>query len=411
MIGFNLPIVMKADSKNRLYELDWLRTAAIVLVVWFHAGMFFNSWGWHIKSDIVVRGLEPIMVWMHYWRMPLLLFISGIGTSFMLRRCSLVRFVWERHNRLMIPLVFGMFVIVPPQIYVERIDSFASYFEFYQSVFIMEPYPEGNFSWHHLWFIAYLFCFSLCGLPIFAFFRSEKSSRIKQHLGRILSKKGLLSLGVVPIMLTEVLLRKHFPVDTHALVGDGAAFTKYFLFFISGYIAMILPGVWDSIRRDRWIYTMLACVSTFLLELGILGKLPEYHVNGFGIVWGSLTVFTGWFTILVLVGWSQVFLRRKSERLARWNEASYPVYILHQTLIVLAAYPMTHWDLAWPIQFAILFAVGLLGSFLLYQIVIKRFAGLRLVFGLKSRRVARTHKQKTGNEVAKAGIGLVESQS
>ena len=411
MIGLDLPIVMKADSKTRLYELDWLRTAAIVLVVWFHAGMFFNSWGWHIKSDIMVRGLEPIMVWMHNWRMPLLLFISGIGTSFMLRRCSLVRFVWERHNRLIIPLVFGMFVVVPPQIYVERIDSFASYLEFYPTVFNFEPYPEGSFSWHHLWFVVYLFCFSLCGLPLFAYFRSGKSPRIKQHLSGILSKEGALSLGVIPIVISEILLRKHFPDNTHALLGDWAGFTKYFLFFISGYFTMILPGVWSTIRRDRWIYTTLACVSTFLLELGFFGKLPEYRVNEFGIVWGGLSVCTGWFTILAIVGWSQVYLRRKSDRLARWNEASYPVYILHQTLIILAAYPMAHWDLAWPIQFAILFAVGLVGSFLLYQFIIRHFNALRLVFGLKTKSVARTHHQKTSNEVVKAGIKLVESQS
>lgn len=374
---------MNTAKQPRLYELDWLRTAAIILVVWYHTGMFFNSWGFHINTSEPVSSIEPIMVWMSKWRMPLLLFISGIGTAFMLKRRSIGRFVLDRHNRLMIPLVFGMFVIVPPQIYIEKIAQFSSYFSFLPSVFDFTPYPEGNFSWHHLWFILYLFLYSIIALPLFAFFKSERSKQLRTKLGSLFSKKWIFALGIIPFIVSELLLRPHFQENTHALVDDWAGFTHYFLFFIGGYIAMVLPGIWDAIKRDRWFYTILAAVSTFLLELCYFGKLPALIIRDLNFTWIILTVCTGWFTLLALIAWAQVHLRRRSKTLSRWNEASYPVYILHQSILIVAAYPLIDSSLPWQFQFGYLFLISLLGSFFLYSGFIKHLNPLRIVFGLK----------------------------
>ncbi|EDY82789.1 putative acyltransferase, putative [Verrucomicrobiia bacterium DG1235] len=374
---------MKTPAQPRLYELDWLRTAAIILVVWYHTGMFFVSWDFHINSSNPVTSIEPLMVWMHKWRMPLLLFISGIGTAFMLRNRSIGRFVWDRHNRLFIPLLFGMFFIVPPQIYIEKIDQYASFLDFYPSVFQLEPYPEGNFSWHHLWFILYLFLYSLIGLPLFAFFRSKKSDAIKNALGSFLSRKWTFALGIIPFLVAEILLRRHFPEYTHGLTDDWAGFTHYFLYFIGGYFAMVLPGIWQAIKRDRWFYTVLAITSFILLELRYFELIPDVGVNRLNFIWVTLSITTGWFTLLALIGWAQVHLRRRSDRLSRWNEASYPVYILHQSILIVVAYPFIDSSLPWQLSFTTLFLISLVGSFLIYQTVIKHFNPLRLVFGLK----------------------------
>lgn len=394
---------MNAHSQNRLYELDWLRTAAIVLVVWFHAGMFFNSWDWHVKSSHVVPGLEPLMVWMHSWRMPLLLFISGIGASFLLRRRSLLGFAWERHKRLLLPLVIGMFLIVPPQIFVEKIAQYDSYLSFYATVFELESYPAGNFSWHHLWFIAYLFLFNLAALPLFAVVRSPRSAGALRLVGAALSQPGALALGAVALYISEILLRPYFPHNTHALLDDWAGFSMSFMYFLFGYLAMSLPGVWDAIKRDRWIYAFLALASAVAMELRFFGKLGGVDLPYF---WNALSICVGWFTILALVGWAQTCLRRRSERLARWNEASYPVYILHQTLIVVASYPISRWGLSWQAEFALLFAIGLGGSFALYHFAIQRVDALRVAFGLKLKPRPATTSASYARTIPEAGVAL-----
>src|SRR6201990_83730 len=111
----------------RRYDLDWLRLICIAILLFYHTGMWFNTWGWHVKNNELSRSFEFWMVWLHPWRMALLLFISGAGTYMALGKRTRKQFVGERFRRLFIPLLFGMFVVVPPQIYFEYIDKYPNY--------------------------------------------------------------------------------------------------------------------------------------------------------------------------------------------------------------------------------------------------------------------------------------------
>ncbi len=104
-------------TQGRRYDLDWLRFIAILILLFFHTGMLFNNWGWHIKNSETSTAFRYWMIWLHEWRMPLLLFISGAGTYMALGKRTPKHFAIERVKKLFIPLVFGMFVVVPPQIY------------------------------------------------------------------------------------------------------------------------------------------------------------------------------------------------------------------------------------------------------------------------------------------------------
>src|SRR5262249_20191626 len=155
-------------------------------------------------------------------------FISGAGTYLALGKRTPGQFAGERFKRLFIPLVFGMLVIVPPQIYFERINLFNGYFDFYKTVFQFRPYPAGNLSWHHLWFILYLFLFSLIALPLLKYIRSERSQKFRNAVYKICSKPvGLLLIPSAVMLVTQVILRPYFPEETHALADDWAYFTYY----------------------------------------------------------------------------------------------------------------------------------------------------------------------------------------
>lgn len=71
---------MEPTLHPRRHDLDWLRLIAIVVLLFFHTGMWFNTWGWHVKNNETSLSFNYWTIWMHQWRMPLLLFISGAGT-------------------------------------------------------------------------------------------------------------------------------------------------------------------------------------------------------------------------------------------------------------------------------------------------------------------------------------------
>lgn len=173
-------------ASSRQSYLDWLRILAILGVLFFHSAMaFVAEWEWHIKNKETSYLLLEFNFWLSRFRMPLLFFISGTVTYFMLRSKSGLAFVGLRFRRLFIPLLFGMLVIVPPQIYVERLTQGykGSYWDFWGTVFAFKPYPEGgSLSWHHLWFILYLFLYDVLFAPLFRWTFSDPGQRALQKI-------------------------------------------------------------------------------------------------------------------------------------------------------------------------------------------------------------------------------------
>ena len=151
-------------EKIRRYDLDWLRVIVFALLILYHVGMFFVPWGWHIKNNEIYSWLRYPMLFLNQWRLPILFVISGMGTAYALSFRSTGQFIKERFVRLYIPLAFGMLFIVSPQVYIERLvnGQFAgSIWDWFSTgVFLQGIYPEGNFSWNHLWFLPYLLVFS-----------------------------------------------------------------------------------------------------------------------------------------------------------------------------------------------------------------------------------------------------------
>ncbi|MFC4874431.1 acyltransferase family protein [Negadavirga shengliensis] len=153
---------MNTPLKMRRYELDWLRVIAFALLVFFHTGMLFVSWDWHIKNNVISEAIRWPMLFLSQWRMSLIFLISGAGVYFAMGYRSPKVFALDRLKRILVPLLAGMILVIPPQVYLERLDQGAEwgYLRFYLTIFRFEPYPEGNFSWHHLWFLVYILSYS-----------------------------------------------------------------------------------------------------------------------------------------------------------------------------------------------------------------------------------------------------------
>ncbi len=156
------PVRMGAAGE-RYDFLDWLRVIAIFVLLFFHTGMIFVGWGWHVMNDQRIESLVIPMDISHRLRMPLLFVIAGAGMWFALQRRTGGQLLKERTVRLLFPLIIGMFLIVPPQVFYERLfqgqwhGGFLQFF--WERTLQFRPYPAGDFSWHHLWFIVYLYVY------------------------------------------------------------------------------------------------------------------------------------------------------------------------------------------------------------------------------------------------------------
>src|SRR6202158_2848493 len=159
------------QRSERRIDLDWVRIGAFGLLIFYHVGMLYVSWGFHIKSAHRITALEPLMLVLNPWRLVLLFLVSGAATRFMLQKYRIGPLLGSRSARLLIPLIFGMLLIVPPQAYDQIVESLgypAGFLDFYtQHYFAFAPQfcrPGPCIllpTWNHLWFVAYLWVYTM----------------------------------------------------------------------------------------------------------------------------------------------------------------------------------------------------------------------------------------------------------
>jgi cbb3-type cytochrome oxidase subunit 3 len=373
---------------SRRYDLDWLRILAFGLLIFYHTGMFFVEWEWHIKNNVISEALEWPMRFMSQWRMPLLFMISGAACYFALRRRRAGSFARERFLRIFLPLVFGILVIVPPQIYFERLTQghTYSYLQFYPSAFNpLKPYPEGNFSWHHLWYLAYIFVYSLVCLPLFRYWLTGKGKDQMEHITAFFARPGMVFLPALWLLAGDLVLREYWPEDTHALVDDWANHFKSLSLFLIGFLLVAQGSFIDVVARQRRVSLSVGLVTATVLYARYWVHWPEGISEAEVTLFRCLAFLNGWSWLLTILGFARTYLNFSNTRLRYANEAVYPFYILHQTVIICLAYPMINWALPVGVKF-LLISLGAFGvCWLLYEGVIRRVWFLRPLFGLKAK--------------------------
>ncbi len=370
---------------ERRPELDWLRAGAVLLVLFFHTGMMFVSWPWVVKSPVRSQVLELVMGWLHWWRMPLLLFVSGAGTFLAMRRRSPGAFLAERSRRLLLPFAFGCFVIVPPQIYVERIEEYRTFWEFYPTVFELVPYPQGgSLSFHHLWFVLYLFLYSVAFLPLLLWLRSPRADPFFDRLARLGERRFGSLLWLVPLVGSQLVLGPWWPQDTLGLVGDYAALARYGLFFLAGFLFARDPRLWEAACRERHRNLAVSgLAAAALFASGLVRVRPTWF--GWDAMCGIPALVLGWSTVLAIVGWAQVHLTRGGPLLRYATEAVYPFYILHQTVIVILGYQVVRWRGGLWGNYLLICGGSFVATMAIHHLAVRPFALTRFLFGLKAR--------------------------
>ena len=208
---------------TRLYYVDWLRVIAFAILIAYHSSVaFFPDMKWLISSPQGSETLSLVMMYPRAWRLALLFFVSGMGTWFVFRSSTGLGFLKERFLRLFVPLIFAMCVIVVPQVWYERMweDGYqGSLLTFWLTRYFTEgKYPDGNFTWAHMWFVGYLIV--MCFVCWFRW--SPTRPAVMDIRGRARSSAVYLFF-LLPLVL-NLALSPFFPRQTNALYNDGAWF-------------------------------------------------------------------------------------------------------------------------------------------------------------------------------------------
>lgn len=344
---------------QRHYGMDWLRIGAFALLIFYHIGMYFVWWDWHVNIDPPVDIAAYPMLAVNPWRLALLFVVSGFASAALLQKLgSRGRFLRSRTARLLVPLAFGIAVIVPPQPWAELVvkQGYAdSFWHFWTTDYFHGGVFEGLIlpTWNHLWFVAYLWFYTILAGLLLTLPQGWRTWTLR-IADRALSGPGLF---LVPLGYLALILFVLFPgaEETHAFFDDLPTHLKYFPIFLFGMLLWQGEHVWTAIRR-HWRLAAIIAIAAYGYVAGIEWRYPgATPITEQMRLWVDIArLLQGWCAIVALIGLADRYLDRDHPWRATLNEAVFPFYIVHQTVTVLAARALLDSGLSAAVQFVLL---------------------------------------------------------
>ena len=363
-------------THKRFHELDWLRIMLVIAVFLHHVFMPFNGDDFVVMNAQSSKVLDDIMVYFEQFRLPMLFLIAGAGAVILLSFKSPIAFIKQRFMRLLVPLIFAILIIVPPQNYIGQIDQFESYWQAY-------PTLIANLSTNHLWFIEYLVVFALLSLPLYSFIQSPTGQRVINTIATLSNKPAGLFLFALVLISLRVLSKVYFPDDSKSLTNLSTP-VYYGFFYVMGMLLMSSTIVWHNIKRFRRfnLSLLMACTVMFYGYYYSPDLSPWLSLEVRWALWWTVACMVAWSATLTLIGYAQQYLNHPSDWLAKCNEMIYPFYIFHQTVIVIAAFYVIEWQAGITAKIVGLLAISLPITVLLC-LAIYPFNAARILLGVK----------------------------
>jgi glucans biosynthesis protein C len=363
----------------RRNEIDWLRNGAVLMLFFYHTAVVFDPFSDnYVKSSVHGCVAGGFILATFFWYMPLLFFLAGASAHFSLAKRSNGKFMKERVKRLLIPLLFGVLVIIPPQGYFAKLwrgiptGGYLHHWGAFLTTFTDLSGNDGNFTPAHLWFILFLFVISALLLPLFRHFDHEKGQRFLAKIKPVM----ITPWGIVIAAVTLFIMR--------VIPDIGGKNIFYFgLIFVFGAVVYSDNDYIEKICAAKWralIGLLIFCPLFLWSEYMMYEKYTMLWLKATEAMVSNIMMI---FAIIVLIGFGTKYLSRGGKALSYLNEACFPVYIIHQTVLIAVAYYTLRLSLPIAVQAAIIIASTIVITFVLYEIS-KRIPPLRFLLGIKS---------------------------
>ncbi|MEM7800315.1 MAG: acyltransferase [Chloroflexota bacterium] len=348
-------------ANQRRYDVDWLRTLALGLLIVYHIAVAFQPFGsaiLFIQNEETLDALWVPMRMLNVWRIPILFLISGMGVAFAMRRRSWRALLNDRTARILLPLLFGSIFIAPISIYLATI--------WYQ----LNEGGGGSYvpTAAHLWFLSNIYLYVLLLLPLFTYFKNHPENRFLQGLGWLVSQP----LGIFIIshpVVAETLLVQPWSFETYASTLHGLALGL--VLFLTGFLFISVErDFWPAVTRHRFVALLLGVV---LYAFRITFETSPMWLIGIESV--------SW--MLAILGFGALYLNQSSKGLRYLSAAVYPIYIIHLPVQTALSYLLFQLELSAWIKFILLVIGTFTLSFVLYEFVLRRVNWMRPLFGMQ----------------------------
>jgi peptidoglycan/LPS O-acetylase OafA/YrhL len=351
---------------SRLYFIDHLRAALVILVVLHHVAMVYGASSpfYYVEppfeDPLTFQLFLVFALFNQAWFMGAFFLLAGYFTPGSFERKGSGSFLKDRLLRLGIPIIIWIFVLSP-------ISQIGLFLMPASLTGITDPLTWGSF-WQIYpellglgvaWFLALLLIFCLC----YALWRWLRKNRASSSMSES-SPPSYLGIGIFILALATAsyLVRIIIPIGKSLLEFPTLAYLpQYISFFVLGTVAY----------RRNWFRTtpssmgivgfVTAVVATvFLFPLAFSGTLFSLEIspaldNAMGNSHWQSAAYALWDSIFA-VGMSLAaitFFRRffnGESRLGRFlSQQSYAVYIIHIPIIVYLAYALflvfAQWEL------------------------------------------------------------------
>lgn len=368
---------------GRHYGMDWLRIGAFGLLILYHIGMVFVPWPFHVKTVQPSNWVVVPMLLTNPWRLMLLFLVSGYASRALWQKSGgPAGFAANRTWRLIVPLLFGIAVIVPPQSWVELVTQHGyrqglGYFwthDYWRFADVRRVFVP---TWNHLWFIAYLWIYTLALIVIAMV---PGGAMAQRWFDRIFAGTRVLWLPAAYLLLTQVVVFQRWS-DSQDVINDGVAHLAFFPAMLFGFGLARSEPVMAWIAR-LWKPAAAIGLSAYIVSAAIeiaYVTRPPWVV---GRVMLAARYIQCWAVIVALIGFAEVYLNRDHRLRPMLTEAVFPFYLIHQTIIVVAMYYVLKLDLPGVVEFAILVPVTALGCWAFYRYG-REVAVLRPLIGLR----------------------------
>ncbi|HEU0067608.1 MAG TPA: acyltransferase family protein [Sphingomonas sp.] len=382
--------------------MDWLRIGAFGLLILYHIGMVFVPWNFHVKSHHIYDWLKLPMMATNAWRLTLLFVVSGYASRALLARQrgpgqrgpgqrGAGRFAVQRTWRLLVPLTFGMILIVPPQPWVEFVTKFGyplsfpsfwlhHYFRFAVVGGVMLP------AWNHLWFVLYLWAYTLVLAAGVAIVRTR---RLQAVFDRLFGGWGLL---ILPALWYTTIHGWLFlmSTETQRLIDDPMGHLSYLPAFLFGFgLARSPAALAAAVRlwKPAAVMALIGYATIVAIELHWPGDggAPRWVYRPYGIA----HAIEQWAAIIALIGVAEAHWNRDARVRPMLTEAVFPFYIVHQTIIVVVMYWLLPAGLPGWAEAGVLIVATVAGCWAFY-LVGRAIPPLRPLIGLRRHAILRS---------------------
>jgi hypothetical protein len=370
---------------DRHYGLDWLRVGAFGLLIFYHVGMVFVPWDYHVKTAHPIDWAAIPMLATNSWRLMLLFVVSGYASrALFAKHDGAGAFLGSRSKRLLVPLLFGMLVIVPLQPWIELMgkhgynQGFAwfwlhDYFRFGSLEGIILP------TWQHLWFVVYLWVYTTA-LTVGIWLANSRS--VQAVFDRVFGGPALVILPIAWLLLVDMVLLPGAR-ETHDPFDDAIAHCHYLPGFLFGFALARSAPTMAAIGR-WWKAAGIAAMLSYLVVAAIEWSWPGSTMPSlpYGYIFAAAHVVQGWCAIIALIGLAERYWNRDHPWRKTLTEAVFPFYIIHQTLIVGVEWVLLPYHLSAGAEFAILVIATVAGCWAFY-LTGREIGWLRPLIGLR----------------------------